>query len=44
MQLAREKYSRENLLQLTLITSHVGRHIYCTNMANSGLNPKTLQY
>lgn len=28
MQLAREKYSRENLLQLTLITSHVGRHIY----------------
>ena len=23
---------------------HVCRHTYCTNMANSGMNPKTLQY
>ncbi|MFR8494007.1 MAG: tyrosine-type recombinase/integrase [Mediterraneibacter gnavus] len=23
---------------------HICRHSYCTNMANSGMNPKTLQY
>ena len=26
------------------ITPHVCRHIYCSNMAKSGMNPKTLQY
>lgn len=26
------------------ITSHVCRHTYCSNMAKSGMNPKTLQY
>ena len=26
------------------ITPHVCRHTYCTNMAKSGMNPKTLQY
>ena len=26
------------------ITPHVCRHTYCTNMARSGMNPKTLQY
>ena len=26
------------------ITPHICRHSYCTNMANSGMNPKTLQY
>lgn len=27
-----------------LITPHVCRHTYCSNMAKSGMNPKTLQY
>lgn len=44
MQHAREKYNKERLLQLPLITPHICRHSYCTNMANSGMNPKTLQY
>lgn len=44
MQHAREKYNRENLLQLPPVTPHICRHTYCTNMANSGMNPKTLQY
>lgn len=44
MQHAREKYNKEHLLQLPLITLHVCRHIYCSNMAKSGINPKTLQY
>ncbi|RHD36151.1 integrase [Agathobacter rectalis] len=26
------------------ITPHVCRHKYCSNMAKSGMNPKTLQY
>ena len=26
------------------LTSHVCRHTYCSNMAKSGMNPKTLQY
>ena len=26
------------------ITPHVCRHTYCSNMAKSGMNPKTLQY
>lgn len=26
------------------ITSHVCHHTYCSNMAKSGMNPKTLQY
>lgn len=25
-------------------TPHVCRHTYCSNMAKSGINPKTLQY
>lgn len=44
MQHAREKYNRENLLQLPPVTPHICRHTYCTNMANSGMNLKTLQY
>ena len=31
-------------LQLPSITPHVCRHTYCSNMAKSGMNPKTLQY
>ena len=26
------------------VTPHICRHTYCTNMAKSGMNPKTLQY
>lgn len=26
------------------VTPHVCRHTYCSNMARSGMNPKTLQY
>ena len=26
------------------ITPHVCRHTYCSNMAKTGMNPKTLQY
>lgn len=26
------------------ITPHVCRHIYCSNQAKAGMNPKTLQY
>lgn len=44
MQHAREKYNKEHLLQLPLITPHVCRHMYCSNMARSGMNPKVLQY
>ena len=31
-------------VQLPKITPHVCRHTYCSNMAKSGMNPKTLQY
>lgn len=31
-------------IQLPSITPHVCRHTYCSNMARSGMNPKTLQY
>ena len=30
--------------QMPNITPHVCRHTYCSNMAKSGRNPKTLQY
>lgn len=29
---------------MPVITPHVCRHTYCSNMAKSGMNPKTLQY
>lgn len=31
-------------VQMSNITPHVCRHTYCSNMAKSGMNPKTLQY
>lgn len=31
-------------LQMPNITPHVCRHTCCSNMAKSGMNPKTLQY
>lgn len=41
---ALEKHNRIYKEQLPKITPHVCRHTYCSNMAKSGMNPKTLQY
>lgn len=41
---ALEKYNKTYKVELPKITPHVCRHTYCTNMAKSGMNPKTLQY
>jgi len=38
------KYNGIYKVQLPKITPHVCRHTYCSNMAKSGMNPKTLQY
>ena len=38
------KHNRIYKDQLPKITPHVCRHTYCSNMAKSGMNPKTLQY
>ena len=38
------KYNRTHEEQMPKITPHVCRHTYCSNMAKSGMNPKTLQY
>ena len=29
---------------MTVVTPHVCRHTFCSNMAKSGMNPKMLQY
>lgn len=39
-----QKYNSIYKLQLPPITPHVCRHTFCSNMAKSGMNPKTLQY
>lgn len=39
----REKYNSIYKIQLPVITPHVARHTFCSNMAKSGMNPKTLQ-
>lgn len=39
-----EKYNSIYRAQLPKITPHICRHTYCTNMAKSGMSPKTLQY
>ncbi len=39
-----QKYNSIYKVQLPKITPHVCRHTYCSNMAHSGMNPKTLQY
>ena len=41
---ATDAYNRSNELQIESLTPHVCRHTYCTRMAMSGMNPKTLQY
>lgn len=37
-------YNDIDRVQMPNITPHVCRHTYCSNMAKSGMNPKTLQY
>ena len=39
-----KKYNKTHTDQLPNITPHSLRHTYCTNMANKGMNPNTLQY
>ena len=39
-----EKYNKTYKEELPKITPHVCRHTFCSNMARSGMNPKTLQY
>jgi len=40
----REKYNSIYKVQMPCITPHVCRHTFCSIMAKSGMNPKTLQY
>lgn len=44
MQHIREKYNNTYKVQMPKVTPHVCRHTFCSNMAKSGMNPKTLQY
>ncbi len=37
------RYNDIYRVQMPNITPHVCRHTYCSNMAKSGINPKTLQ-
>lgn len=39
-----DKYNKIYRIQIPKVTPHVCRHTYCSNMAKSGMNPKTLQY
>ena len=39
-----EKYNKIYRIQMPKVTPHVCRHTFCSNMAKSGINPKTLQY
>ena len=39
-----KRYNEIYKVQMPNITPHICRHTYCTNMARSGMNPKTLQY
>lgn len=39
-----EKYNKIYKVQMPNVTPHVCRHTYCSSMAKSGMNPKTLQY
>ena len=39
-----KKYNSIYKAQMPKITPHVCRHTFCSNMAKSGMNPKTLQY
>lgn len=39
-----KRYNDIFRVQMTNVTPRVCRHTYCSNMAKSGMNPKTLQY
>jgi integrase len=39
-----QKYNGIYKVQMPKVTPHVCRHTFCSNMAKSGMNPKTLQY
>ena len=39
-----EKYNATYKMQMPKVTPHVCRHTFCSSMAKSGMNPKTLQY
>ena len=39
-----QKYNKIYRVQMPKVTPHVCRHTFCSNMAKSGMNPKTLQY
>lgn len=39
-----KRYNDIYRVQMANITPHICRHTYCSNMAKSGMNPKTLQY
>lgn len=40
----REKYNKIYKVQMPFVSPHICRHTYCSKMARSGMNPKTLQY
>lgn len=44
MQRICQKYNKIYKVQMPSVTPHTCRHTYCSNMAKSGMNPKTLQY
>ena len=39
-----KKYNKTHEDKLPNVTPHTFRHTFCTNMANRGMNPNTLQY
>ena len=39
-----EKYNGIYNVQMQKVTTHVYRHTFCSKMAKSGMNPKSLQY
>ena len=39
-----KRYNDIYRMQIPNITPHICRHTYCSNMARSGMTPKTLQY
>lgn len=39
-----QKYNSIYKVPMPKVSPHVCRHTYCSNMAHSGMNPKTLQY
>lgn len=44
MQRICQKYNSIYKVQMPKVTPHVCKHTFCSNMAKSGMNPKTLQY